>query len=82
MLFESAADIFQSQLIGIVLSGMGQDGAEGLLEINQTGGLCAIQKPKSTRYSSMPEAALRKVPTAQRISPESFALWLNHVLST
>ena len=82
MLFESAADVFRSHLIGIILSGMGRDGAEGLKEIHQAGGICAIQDPTTAAYPSMPESALNKVPNAQTITPESFGAWLLTTIST
>lgn len=82
MLFESAADVFRSHVIGIILSGMGCDGAEGLKEIHQAGGLCAIQDPNTAAYPSMPESALVKVPDAQSMIPESFRAWLLTTIST
>ncbi|MFQ5519164.1 MAG: chemotaxis protein CheB [Mariprofundus sp.] len=72
MLFESAADIFRSRLMGVIMTGMGCDGADGLLEIHQAGGICAVQDPGIAEFPSMPDAALIKVPTALRFSPGSF----------
>jgi len=76
ILFESAADIFQSRLLGIILTGMGRDGADGLLAIHQTGGICAVQDPKTAAFASMPEAAQKNVPNAQTFSPNNFGTWL------
>lgn len=72
MLFESAADIFRSRLMGVIMTGMGCDGADGLLEIHQAGGICAVQDPGIAEFPYMPDAALIKVPSALRFSPDSF----------
>ncbi|MDX8391140.1 MAG: chemotaxis protein CheB [Mariprofundaceae bacterium] len=80
MLFESAADVFRSHVLGIVCTGMGRDGADGLLEIHQAGGVCAVEDPATAEYPFMPQAALASVPDAQRISPDKFGLWLASVV--
>jgi len=81
MLFESAADVFTSHLIAVVLTGMGHDGAEGLNEIDRAGGLCAVQKPDTADYPSMPTSALQHVPHAQQIDPKHFKTWLEKVVN-
>lgn len=58
VLFESAADAYGASLIGIVLSGANQDGAEGLLRIKQRGGLTIAQDPQDAEISYMPKAAI------------------------
>ncbi|MDD1728572.1 MAG: CheB methylesterase domain-containing protein, partial [Methanospirillum sp.] len=47
------------QILGIILSGMGNDGAEGLAHIKNIGGITAVQDPSSCTIRSMPEAALK-----------------------
>jgi two-component system CheB/CheR fusion protein len=51
--------------IGVVLSGTGSDGAEGLRAIHDAGGLCFVQEPATARFDGMPSAALGAVDTAQ-----------------
>ena len=58
VLFESAADAYGAGLIGIVLSGANQDGAEGLLRIKEKGGLTIAQNPQDAEVSYMPKAAI------------------------
>jgi len=82
MLFESAAAVFKSHVIGIIMTGMGHDGAQGLLDIHQTGGLCAVQDPATAAYASMPESALSNVPDAQVFSPETFGEWFIKITSS
>ena len=57
VLFESAADAFGSHLVGVLLTGANQDGAEGLKRIQEAGGLALIQDPATAQVRSMPEAA-------------------------
>lgn len=56
-LFLSAARAFGSRVVGVVLSGMGRDGAAGLRAIQNTGGLALVQDPVEAAVSEMPAAA-------------------------
>ena len=70
VLFESAADVYGSGLVGIVLSGSSQDGAHGLKMICESGGLVLVQDPRTASSTAMPEAALAACPSALVLSPE------------
>ncbi len=61
VLFESAADAYGPAVAGLVLSGANQDGAEGLYQIRQVGGLAIIQDPATASSPIMPETAIRRV---------------------
>lgn len=56
--FESLAEEQQSKAIGVVLSGMGSDGADGALKLFLEGGDVFVQDPESTRFNSMPVATI------------------------
>jgi len=56
--FTSLAEIFQSQAIGILFSGMGSDGTIGLKKIKDHGGVTFAQPVTSAAYPSMPQHAL------------------------
>jgi two-component system CheB/CheR fusion protein len=45
-------------VVGIVLSGTGTDGAYGLREIKEHGGLALAQSPETARFESMPRSAV------------------------
>ena len=56
--FESAAEIFGTELIGILLSGSNSDGTLGLKAIQAAGGLIVVQNPLSAEMSFMPNNAI------------------------
>lgn len=61
VLFESAADIYAKQVIGVILTGANQDGSRGLERIKMRGGLAIVQEPVTAECSIMPEAAISAV---------------------
>ncbi|GAB3343089.1 chemotaxis protein CheB [Larkinella ripae] len=60
-LFRSAAYRYGSRVIGIVLTGLLDDGTSGLWSINRMNGLCIIQTPEEAMFSSMPRSVLEYV---------------------
>lgn len=60
-LFRSAAYVYGSRVIGVILSGALDDGTAGLWRIKANGGLAVVQDPSDAEVSSMPENALREV---------------------
>lgn len=76
-LFRSAAQQFGPQAIGIQLSGMGQDGAQGIAELYRCGALTLVQEPSSAVIDSMPRAAIDLQVARQVLTPKDMALLLN-----
>ena len=61
VLFETAAEVYQEALIGIILTGANNDGSRGLKTIKEFGGLVIVQDPATAEVMSMPLAALETV---------------------
>ena len=58
VLFESAADTYGGDVVGVILTGAGRDGAVGLKAIYDRGGHTIVQDPETAERASMPEAAI------------------------
>jgi two-component system, chemotaxis family, protein-glutamate methylesterase/glutaminase len=60
-LFRSAARTYGARAIGVILSGMLDDGTAGLGEIRARGGWALVQQPSEAAFPSMPESAIANV---------------------
>jgi two-component system chemotaxis response regulator CheB len=57
-LFESLAVVYGDSSVGVLLSGMGSDGAQGMVSIHRHGGLTIAQDEDSSVIFGMPKAAI------------------------
>jgi len=74
VLFRSAAVAYSSNAIGIVLSGMLDDGTSGMWAIKRSGGTCIVQDPNQAEYPDMPLSVINNmeadhVVTLEEIGP-------------
>lgn len=60
VLLESAAKAYGRRALGVILTGMGEDGAEGMLAIKQAGGVTLGQNEESCVVFGMPGAAVER----------------------
>jgi two-component system, chemotaxis family, protein-glutamate methylesterase/glutaminase len=73
VLLASLAASFGNRSMGVVLSGMGSDGAAGLRAIAAAGGVAIVEDPHSAVVPGMPRRALEETPRAQVQPSASFA---------
>jgi len=76
VLFESAADAYGSNLLGIILTGANEDGSNGLKMVADRQGTSIVQEPLSATAAIMPRTALQKVPDALILDPAEIAAYL------
>jgi two-component system chemotaxis response regulator CheB len=57
-MFRTAASAYGSRVIGVVLSGMLDDGSAGLREIRRRGGTAIVQDPNEALFAQMPQNAI------------------------
>jgi two-component system, chemotaxis family, protein-glutamate methylesterase/glutaminase len=77
VLFESAADAYGNQTVGVILTGANQDGAVGAAAIKAQGGLVLVQKPETAESAAMPAAAIAQTCVDSVLSLSELAAWLN-----
>ena len=56
--FKSLADDYGKKVIGVILSGLGSDGTEGIKAIKKAGGMIIARNPETTEFGSMPSNAI------------------------
>lgn len=59
VLFESAADVYREHLLGVLLTGANEDGAEGLAAVHDAGGITVVQEPETAQASTMVLCAMQ-----------------------
>lgn len=75
--FFTAANVYRDKLIGIILSGANQDGAQGIKKVKELGGLTIVQDPKDCQVSTMTEASLALTQIDHVFSAEKIADYLS-----
>jgi len=59
VMFRSAANVYEDRVAGVLLTGLLDDGAAGVWEIQQHHGTTIVQDPAEARFRSMPDSAIR-----------------------
>ena len=73
VLFHSVAQQFGPMAVGLIMTGMGEDGAEGLGAIKASGGVTIAQSEDTCVVAGMPRAAISKGHAAKVVSLDGIA---------
>ena len=73
LFFESMVKSFADRSIGVVLTGGGSDGTEGLQRISRVGGVALVQEPESAQFNSMPISAIASGIVDKVLPPKDLA---------
>lgn len=58
LLFSSAAKIFKSRVLGVIMTGMGNDGTKGSNDIKMSGGMIIAESPETCVIYGMPKSVI------------------------
>ncbi|HEX3554279.1 MAG TPA: chemotaxis-specific protein-glutamate methyltransferase CheB [Thermoanaerobaculia bacterium] len=72
-LFQSCAECCPREVAGVLMTGMGADGVEGLLALRQAGGITLVQDEASCVVFGMPRVALEKGAAEVSLPPRALA---------
>jgi len=75
-LFNSIAEQFGANGIGIILSGAGTDGVAGCVAIKSSGGMTLVQAPETAQFNGMPIAAIDAGAAEYILPPEEMGALL------
>jgi two-component system, chemotaxis family, protein-glutamate methylesterase/glutaminase len=73
ILFRSAAEEFGAQTVAVIMTGMGDDGAEGLGTVKAAGGMTIAQSEDSCVVFGMPKAAIDRGYATRVVGLEAMA---------
>ncbi len=83
VLFETAAEAYKNQLIGIILTGANHDGANGIAQIKKNSGYTIAQNPATSEVPTMPpQTAINTGCVDQVLNLKDIPLLLNEICSS
>ena len=77
--FKSVSDVYNDNVIAMLLSGANEDGADGLRYIHERGGLVVVQDPDNAEVRRMPEAALNRIKGGLVLNNSEIFSFLNSI---
>lgn len=82
VLFRSVAQCAGANAMGVILTGMGDDGARGLREMRDAGAVTAAQDEASCVVFGMPREAIRLGAASEVLGLDQVAGWVSRIAST
>lgn len=80
--FYSLAREYEEKAIGIILSGTGSDGSDGIRSIKSAGGVTLVQRPDSAKFSTMPLVAIQTGLVDAILPPGELALLIPEIIQS
>lgn len=77
VLFLSASEVFQQNLVGVLVTGANRDGAFGMKAIRENGGQTIVQEPSECFIDTMPKSAMAITAIDHVLNAESIRNWLD-----
>jgi two-component system, chemotaxis family, protein-glutamate methylesterase/glutaminase len=79
-LFRSAAYVYRERVVGVILSGLLNDGTSGLWSVKRLGGVSVVQSPDDAQFDSMPVNAMEYVKADYILPAQQIGTLLSDVL--
>jgi len=76
----TASEVFKSSVLGVILTGMGSDGTEGMRAICNAGGTTLAQDPATCAIPSMPASAIAAGVVTYIVGLQYIASKINHLV--
>jgi two-component system, chemotaxis family, protein-glutamate methylesterase/glutaminase len=81
VLFRSAAVHYGSRVIGVILTGMLDDGTSGMSAIKRCGGICIVQEPSEAEFDQMPQSVINNFHVNYQVRLNDMAYVLKDLLT-
>lgn len=81
VLFRTAAAAYDSCVIGVVLTGLLDDGTSGMSAIKQSGGICIVQDPKEAEYTDMPRNVINNIEVDYVVSVNEMGYIISDIIT-
>lgn len=81
-MFRSAAAHYNSRVIGIVLSGLLDDGTSGMATIKRSGGITIVQDPNEADHPDMPLSIIDNIEVSHVESLSKMGELLSHIMAS
>jgi len=81
-LFDSVDVALHGYVVGVILSGLMDDGAQSLVQLVKRGGIAVVQTPEEAAFEEMPRKALITTPGAWIVNAAVMGTLLNQLITT
>ncbi|HEX8575934.1 MAG TPA: chemotaxis protein CheB [Flavobacterium sp.] len=80
ILFRSVAVNYGHRVIGVILTGLLEDGTSGMHAIKRSGGICIVQEPSEAEYADMPRSVLNKIEVDYQATMKDIPVIIKEIL--